>query len=30
MVTLPDKPDAALTRFAEDWAGTYDPRAKMR
>ena len=30
VLTLPDKPDADLTRFAEDWPGAYDPRAKMR
>ena len=30
VLTLPDKPDADLTRFAEDWTGTYDPRARMR
>ena len=30
VVTLPDKPDAALTRFAEDWTETHDPRARMR
>lgn len=30
VVTLPDKPDADLTRFAEGWPGSYDPRARMR
>ena len=30
VVTLPDKPDADLTRFAEGWAASYDPRAKLR
>ncbi len=28
VVTLPEKPDADLTRFAEDWKTDYDPRAK--
>ena len=28
VVTLPDKPDAELTKFAEGWTNTYDPRAK--
>ena len=28
VVTLPDKPDAELTKFAEGWANSYDPRAK--
>ncbi len=30
VVSLPDKPDAELTRFAEGWTADYDPRAKMR
>jgi DnaJ-class molecular chaperone len=30
VVALPDKPDADLTRFAQQWTGRYDPRAKMR
>jgi DnaJ-class molecular chaperone len=30
VVALPDKPDESLTRFAESWQTTYDPRAKMR
>jgi DnaJ-class molecular chaperone len=30
VVSLPDKPDADLKRFAEGWQATYDPRAKMR
>jgi DnaJ-class molecular chaperone len=30
VVTLPEKPDPDLNRFAEGWAGTYDPRARMR
>ena len=30
VVSLPDKPDAELKRFAEGWATDYDPRAKMR
>ena len=30
VVTLPDRPDEALKRFAEGWPGEYDPRAKMR
>ena len=30
IVTLPDKPDAELTKFVEGWPGDYDPRAKMR
>ena len=29
VVALPDKPDAELTRFAEQWKAAYDPRAKM-
>jgi DnaJ-class molecular chaperone len=28
MVSLPDKPDEALKRFAEGWDADYDPRAK--
>ncbi len=30
VVSLPDKPDADLKRFAEGWQAAYDPRAKMR
>ena len=30
VVTLPEKPDADLTKFAEDWKPDYDPRAKMK
>src|SRR6185312_10892513 len=30
VVSLPDKPDAELTRFAQGWEGSYDPRARMR
>jgi DnaJ-class molecular chaperone len=30
VVSLPDKPDADLTRFAEGWSAAYDPRARMR
>jgi len=30
VVTLPDKPDAALTEFASGWKAAYDPRAKLR
>ena len=30
VVTLPDKPDAALKGFVEGWQADYDPRAKMR
>jgi DnaJ-class molecular chaperone len=30
VVTLPDRPDESLKRFAEGWPGDYDPRAKMR
>jgi DnaJ-class molecular chaperone len=29
-VTLPEKPDAELTRFAEGWDAEYDPRAKVK
>lgn len=29
-VTLPDKPDAGLKKFAEGWKTAYDPRAKMK
>jgi DnaJ-class molecular chaperone len=29
-VSLPDKPDEALKRFAQDWSAAYDPRAKLR
>jgi DnaJ-class molecular chaperone len=28
VVTLPDKPDAELTKFAEGWKTDYDPRGK--
>jgi DnaJ-class molecular chaperone len=30
VVSLPEKPDAALKQFAERWAADYDPRAKLR
>ena len=30
VVSLPEKPDSELTRFAQNWSATYDPRAKMR
>jgi DnaJ-class molecular chaperone len=30
VVTLPDKADAELTKFAEGWKGEYDPRAKLK
>jgi DnaJ-class molecular chaperone len=30
VVTLPDKPDADLRKFTENWKTTYDPRAKLR
>jgi DnaJ-class molecular chaperone len=30
VVTLPDKPDADLRKFAESWKTSYDPRAKLR
>ncbi|HEX3944337.1 MAG TPA: DnaJ C-terminal domain-containing protein [Rhizomicrobium sp.] len=30
VVTLPDRPDAELRTFAENWTTTYDPRAKLR
>ena len=30
VVTLPDKPDADLAKFAEGWKADYDPRAKMK
>jgi len=30
VVTLPDKPDADLRKFAEGWTTSYDPRAKLR
>ena len=30
VVTLPDKPDADLKKFAEGWKTTYDPRAKLK
>ncbi|HEY4944372.1 MAG TPA: DnaJ C-terminal domain-containing protein [Rhizomicrobium sp.] len=28
VVTLPERPDTELTKFAEDWKAEYDPRAK--
>jgi DnaJ-class molecular chaperone len=28
VITLPEKPDEALTKFAEGWTADYDPRAK--
>ena len=30
IVTLPERPDAALHTFAEGWDADYDPRAKLR
>ena len=30
IVTLPDKPDEALQKFAEGWKMPYDPRAKLK
>jgi DnaJ-class molecular chaperone len=30
VVTLPDKPDAELTEFAQRWNTNYDPREKLR
>lgn len=30
VVTLPDRPDADLHKFAETWSANYDPRAKLR
>ena len=30
VVTLPDKPDADLKKFAEGWKTDYDPRAKLK
>jgi DnaJ-class molecular chaperone len=30
VVSLPEKPDPELTRFAQGWSEAYDPRAKMR
>jgi DnaJ-class molecular chaperone len=30
VVSLPDKPDADLRKFAEGWKTQYDPRAKLR
>lgn len=30
VVTLPDKPDPDLRKFAEGWKAHYDPRAKMK
>ncbi len=29
VVTLPEKPDAALAEFAQSWQPNYDPRAKL-
>lgn len=30
LVALPDRPDADLRKFAENWSASYDPRAKSR
>jgi DnaJ-class molecular chaperone len=30
VVTLPEKPDEALQKFAEGWKANYDPRAKLK
>jgi DnaJ-class molecular chaperone len=30
VVSLPDKPDAALKSFAQQWQASYDPRGKLR
>ena len=30
IVTLPDKPDEALQKFAESWKTQYDPRSKLK
>jgi len=30
VVALPDKPDAALKSFVENWQSSFDPRARMR
>ncbi len=30
VVSLPDKPDADLRKFAEGWGADYDPRAKLK
>lgn len=30
VVTLPDRPDEALRKFAEGWKAGYDPRAKLK
>ena len=30
VVTLPDKPDEALSGFAESWKTSYDPRSKLK
>ncbi|HXL99443.1 MAG TPA: J domain-containing protein [Rhizomicrobium sp.] len=30
VVTLPEKPDAELKKFAEEWKVEYDPRGKMK
>ena len=30
VVTLPDRPDAGLAKFAQDWMADYDPRTKMK
>jgi len=30
VVTLPDKPDAELTKFAQGWSQSYDPRTRTK
>jgi DnaJ-class molecular chaperone len=30
VVTLPERADADLAKFAEGWTADYDPRAKMK
>lgn len=30
VVTLPDRPDSELAKFAQGWTSDYDPRAKMK
>jgi DnaJ-class molecular chaperone len=30
VVTLPDKPDAELQKFAQSWSNSYDPRARLK
>jgi DnaJ-class molecular chaperone len=30
VVTLPEQPDPDLAKFAQDWSGDYNPRAKMK